>query len=550
MTPIRDQKIAAAIGSEFTEYNSVLAKLKTCKNPVQCKEYYLRLKVLAKDIMASIKKLCNTSNSKQCGTLLHELCWLSVEDWTYNLNIPSQDAIQQDHEATVEAINKAGAPIWRPNTKYHVAFTVKDIVDDSHEHEYKYHYGFKTAGTIGHYHNAPNVNYGGERDADGKLLNPDQYALTSLEQYIDYRRSYPNANGNLLRSKPLFYGHEHAKLQIFYIKPYVPHMFKNKWATYGGSSDTFLPAIETKDNENNSLEAFKVFIQDPVSNVILEHPMPPEVDVTNIPQTTEEWTEDSEIPMPPVLQYVKNFVEAQGGTCGFDGGEIIKPASQYTKVTFQNLKPRKMYTAIITNAFDGERKQIHDYVFQTSRYASFEEQVNSYKLDEENTTKAVYTLDLDVSNDTINKAYSTLVTTEATNDIQETEFLDYLDRILEGIFKMTPLDPPATTEFNIIRNSNANDAIGILVRSPEPFNDPKIPLEEIKNTIAVLSNDDPTTVDGDYSVIYAKDYSQALIMHSNKKIAATSLNIRFQYKLWNGDSYAINDTVISNIQIN
>ncbi|WP_075343792.1 hypothetical protein [Tenacibaculum agarivorans] len=537
---IKDKKLALAIQSEFAEYTSVLTQLRGCSDSSLCRGYYARLKTLAKEILEIVKGLCNDDNTKQCNTLLHELSWLSVEDYTYNLNIPSQSAIQEDYNATVEAINKVAAPIWRPNTKYHVAFTVQDIVDDTdNPKEFKYHYGFKTAGTVGHYHNAPDVNYGGERDGDGKLLNPEQYPLTSLEQYIDYKRSYPNADGNLLRSKPLFFGHEHAKLQLFYIKPYVTHMFKDSWDAYGGSGNNTLPVIETK-NGDDRLQSFKVFVQDPVSNVVVEYPMPPDVDTTNIPETIEEWSIDDNVPMPLMLQYIKNFVEAQGGNCDFIPGDIISPASEYTTIAFKNLKPNKMYTAIITNAFNGVRKQVHNYVFQTSRYVSFEEQVNSYILDEENNTKAIFTIDLDISASAIDKAYDTLIATSSTNDIQETEFLDYLDRILEGTFKMKPLDPPETTEFNIIRNKNTNDAIALLIRNPEPFNDPKTPLEEMENTIAVVSEGSEQPDDA-YTVLYAKDYSQAFIMHNSKKIEADTLNIRFQYKLWNGNTYEIVD---------
>jgi len=329
-------------------------------------------------------------------------------------------------------------------------------------------------------------------------------------------------------------------------------MFKDTWDAYGGTGDTFLPRIETTDTDNNNLEAFKVFVQDPVSNIILEHPMPPEVDVTTIPQTTEEWTVDTNVPIPPILQYIQNYVEAQGGECGFIGADTIVPASKYTVVKFQNLKPRKMYTAIVTNAFNGIRKQVHDFAFQTSRYASFEEQVNSYKLDVENSIKAIYDINLELTDAEIIKAYNILIATTSTNDTQETEFLDYLDRILEGVFKMKPLDPPVTTEFNIIRNQKTNNAVAVLIRNPEPFNDPKIPLEVIKGDASIFDIENNTdvhgtievlnidgTVDANYKVLFSKDYSQALIMHKTKKIVDSNLSLRFRYTNWNGHTYVI-----------
>ena len=508
-----------------------------------------------------------------CNTLLHDICWLSVEDYTYNLNIPTQSAIQEDYDAMVAGINKVVDPIWRPNTKYYIAFEVKDIVNDTPDEDtFKYHYGFKTAGTIGHYHNAPNVVYGNEykpntteiinRNENGKLINPEKYPLTSLEQYIDYRRSYPNADGNLLQSKPLFYDQGQAKLLLFYIKPYVAHMLKDKWNGYleGETSETFhLPTI----SNTNELQALKVFIQDPVSNVLMEHPMPPEVNVDNIPQTIEEWDEDTNPPMPLMLQYIRDFVEAQGGNCSFDPGEVIKPASQYTTVKLQNLKPRKMYTAIFTNTFEDVTKQIHNYVFQTSRYLDFEDQINSYILESDENdipiTEALFSVNLDLNSQMINDAYSILSTSSATNDDLESQYVDYLDRVLFGVFKMIPLDPPVTTEFNVIRDQNNNEAIALLIRNPEPLNDPKIPLEIIKGiedsqiideqgTIAVMLNEEERN--SEYTVLYSKDYSQALIMHSSKKLTTDSLNIRFQYKLWDGNGYEIVDTVTMNLILN
>ena len=54
------------------------------------------------------------------------------------------------------------------------------------------------------------------------------------------------------------------------------------------------------------------------------------------------------------------------------------------------------------------------------------------------------------------------------------------DRAIEGILKMSPLDPAQSTEVNRIVNTNTGEVVALLVRNPEPFNIPKIPLEEIQ----------------------------------------------------------------------
>ena len=159
----------------------------------------------------------------------------------------------------------------------------------------------------------------------------------------------------------------------------------------------------------------------------------------------------------------------------------------------------------------------------------------------------------------INAAY-TLVQAGVgpVNDPWETQYLHLFDRATEGIFGMTPVDPPANTEFNKIINANTGDVVALLIRNPEPFNDPKISLDTIDGsassslipTIAVTFNNG--NINNSYKVLYSKDYSQALIMHTSKKITATDINIRFGYLRWeNGNEYVEADSVVvQNILIN
>jgi len=98
----------------------------------------------------------------------------------------------------------------------------------------------------------------------------------------------------------------------------------------------------------------------------------------------------------------------------------------------------------------------------------------------------------------------------------------------------------------------------MLIRNPEPFNDPKIALEVINGTknkenqgFAVLSG---TAIDADYKILYAKDYSQILVMYKmNNQIALTAekLDMRFTYLLWDGFKYKRQSTVgVTNVLIN
>ena len=380
----------------------------------------------------------------------------------------------------------------------------------------------------------------------------DRYAHTSLRQYIDYRRSYPNADGNLLRSKPLFYKSEGGNntIRLFYQKAYTYHYMLRPWSKYnaiGGDAIT------------NELQ---VLIKDPSEDITFLNP-PEKTTVTNeIPSTTIEWKPETNALFPIEYQLYNNL--AQGDNCMGGTSELIIPKRYTTEVLLKDMKPQKLYTALINSLYKrpGTNKiksnEVHNFIFQTSRYGSFKEQVNSYQLRPSDSTsliqskvvkEAVFTIDVAVDKQKLATAY-TIVAGNGLSDkkecicILQNEKLDFFDRVTEGIFELKPLDPAATTEFNFIRNTKTNTIIAILIRNPEPFNDPKIPLAVIDGTkqkenqgFAVLSGNQ---LDKDYKILYAKDYAQIIIMYKvNNQITinAKSLTMRFNYLLWDGTSY-------------
>jgi len=113
--------------------------------------------------------------------------------------------------------------------------------------------------------------------ANGKT--PDQYMLTSLKGYIDYQRSYPNADGELIRAKPLFY--EDARILLFFNRRYVYHFFGN-WPAYNG-----LPAITGSE--------MQIVIKDPSEDISMLNPPPPLVTNTQIPQAIVAWASAMEV---------------------------------------------------------------------------------------------------------------------------------------------------------------------------------------------------------------------------------------------------------------
>jgi hypothetical protein len=474
----------------------------------------------------------------RCDTLLHQVCWLSLEDYQYNIYIPGQSAIQEDTEATVAGLTGYIQPIWRPDTSFAVRIALRDVVDDdpAAAGDFSYAFGFTTAGPVGYFHTDPNAHYGDP--------HPDQWPLTSLRQYIDYERSYPNADGNLLGAKPLFYDSEVTKIDLFFRKAWARHFF-HAWPAYNGQ-----PAAGGR---------IKIVIKDPVEGTDIVNPPyldynPADTIHVNIPQTVESWQDDVDPVVPPVYQQYQNLLEAQ--TCVLLGGLTIKPKSEFAQVVPKHLKPNKLYTALVNNLYDmnkdgtfdavSETREVHKFTFQTSRYKDFAAQINSFLLSDDNGTSvvtrpAMFSVRKGLTPVEIAAAYVTVVGgTNALADSLTTKYQHRFDRLIEGIFALSPLEAAQTTEFNLIRNGSDGDKIvAVLIRNPEPFNNPRMPLADVQDTVTVLDgagNPVPS-----YRVLFSKDYSQAFVMHNSLEITGP-LTIRFQYKLWNGSGYVVPGT--------
>jgi hypothetical protein len=499
------------------------------------------------------RALTGATNLSGCTTLLHEVCWLSEIDFEFNLKIPSEEAIQEDFALAEESVNKVIAPVWRPDTKYYLHLTLRDEVDNDKSNtsrNYHYYYGFRTAGPVGHFHNANGVSYGlnpntGEtnRDGDGNLIAPDRFPLTNLSAYIDYQRSYPNADGSILGSKPLFYENQQAKLQLFFIKPQTYHLF-NTW--------------EAKNGFQEIVSEMNILIKDPVNDTVIPYPLPEDFEDTTIPNTDEEWLDDVTPLIPNYVRFWNNMVTATGGTCVVRAGTAIRPKTKIRSVSLTNLKPQKLYTALINNVHNNKVVEVHNYVFQTSRYPNFTAQVNSYLLTDEegNTASAIFSIPLSLSTATIDTMLNIIdaqmneENPDSTNLALKPQFADRFDRIVEGLWGLSPLPPAETTEFNAVVDQNTGDTVALWIRNPEPFNDPKVPEASINNSIQILNNANDN-VDNNYEILHSKDYAQVLIMRNNKRITNTALRIHFEYLLWNGNNYDIADTVlVENLNIN
>ncbi|MDX6530204.1 MAG: hypothetical protein QOH41_2494 [Blastocatellia bacterium] len=453
----------------------------------------------------------------QCMSFVFGFCWLPLPDQIFNNTIPSFSNLLGNNNAMVRAINNTIHPIWRPGTTYAVSIRTVDTVSapgaPGPMSRYM-HIGFCTKGPLGHSHQ-----YRAEYKALVLQDRGDQYRLQSLKPYIDFSKSYPNADGNVLNAKPLFY--VKPKLQLFYIHPYIYTMFGGQFDAYNGN-----PAVRS---------SIDVSILDPVD------PMP---SPTALPT-------DPGYVAPVSLLFVSNELghsnldvqllhnmATQGTPCTGVGHDGIAPMGIQSNVTVDQLKPRKLYLAVFNANYNNNQKEIHRYNFQTSRYADFEEQVNSYRLKDRDGVflrDAVYD-DIAVTLDAARTAQlsALLSNNYPSGDPLEQEYADPFDRLMDGILRIGPIDPPAGTEFNIVRDSASGKAIGVLVCSDEPFNDPKVLAADIATTI-VLSQ--PNTLPAALTTLHSKDRSKAFVGVASLDMVLNDLEFTFKYLEYNGASY-------------
>lgn len=505
-----------------------------------------------------------------CYTLFHRVKWITAEEHEYQQTIPSQLAVQADMQLMQEAMSKVVQPVWRPNSVYYINLKLKDNVNGDTPHIIDYYFAFKTVGPIGHFEKKNEKYIEKLKDDDGnptnKKKNIDEYPITSLKSYIDLNKSYPNVDGDLLMSKPLFYGNKQCKIEFFFTRPYVYNMLKN-WPAHTGMG------------VKEIIGSINMVIKDPITNVSVPYPLPENwTKQETVPGVIPSWTEDDpNLPLgiQQMINYVNHVNQGNSGmACSIDLGKPVKPKSYKYSVELEDLQPEKLYTAMVFNAFDDdgdgqyktqpaptledpdkvyeENQKIHEFVFRTSRYRDFKEQVESYKLKEYDDNNvvigqkdAIYEVKVDLKQQQLNDLYI-LASNGAENPNLKAlanTYSELFDRAFEGVMGLKPLNPPTHTEFVKIMNTN-NDVAALLIRNPEPFNDPRIPLDDMKECLKVLNALNKHT-EG-FELIYAKDYSQILVVHKSNKIKDSKLALEFNYKSWDGTQYEVKSTVTIN----
>jgi len=275
---------------------------------------------------------------------------------------------------------------------------------------------------------------------------------------------------------------------------------------------------------------------------------------TEIPQAVSSWPTDANPRIPEDISTLLNLHNPEllnddfsGGDCWLSGGDMITPASVYTSVEPKYLKPLKLYTAVVNNVYGAKIEEVHQYVFQTSRYPDFVAQVKSYRLDDGkgHQRNAVFRIDIPLSVADLDLLYDVVTGNLSPDNAALTGvYADPFDRLVAGVMKLKPLDAAISTEFNIVNNSTTNAAVAVWIRNPEPFNDPKLPDDALARSLRVM---DGLNLDLSYSVLFSKDGSQAFVMHPAKVIPVTQMQFRFAYIEWDGSKYVDRTVVVSTV---
>lgn len=479
-----------------------------------------------------------------CSAGLYELCYLSLEDYLLNETIPDTQEQLDANQAMFDTINKTLQPVWRPNTTYAIRLKTEDRMfreGQSSTGGLQANadiYGFRTAGPVGHFHSYPRLESGTikrhDRDDYSALDQKgrqDEFRLSSLKSYIDYDKSYPNADGSLVNAKPLFY--ENAQLRLFYLYNYV-YQFYNDWVDHEHQ-----PAKIAE----SSLE-IRVIDPAPVANPPVQTPGSFEANM--IPHTLATG-------VPPALIHsvnndiaLLNNLLVGGSSCAEEVPLIPIDISSAKEV---DLKPLKLYTAQFVAHYNARinggfattpfSSVVHAYVFQTSRYANFSEQVNSYILLKENNVavkKAIYPLELPVVPSYALAAQVINDTLTPAQDVLKQQYANVFDRLVQGVFALdaNALQTAATTEFNLLHSEG--QLRGILIRNPEPFNNPKLPQDQ--TTLEVRTFNGTAFANPElFSILHSPDRSSIFITPSDMSFGmdeTASLQFTFTYKTYNG----------------
>jgi hypothetical protein len=476
--------------------------------------------------------------SISCFYWVKGLCWLTERDYFYNKSLPSQAKIDAEYGAMKDAVSLALQPVWRPGHKYRAMVTVHDTVDPTKSQDVWF--GFETEkpfnGVLEKTKEQKNQELADNKDftqvqyKEAKLERDDDGPELSLKYYIDFERSYPDAGGRLVYAKPMYYQLDpngESPIVISFKDAHARHFFRQWYDTKGQPAENYEMEVLIKDPTEDA----------PPTTDTKPHEQPV---LEVMPSATRNW-ESKNVPasLPADLQMMHDMLQ-NGKGCVFvleNGAKVppklVPPKPKHIAVNVQNLKPEKLYAVVVNVHQKGVwKREIHRYNFRSSRYPNFETHIKSYQQTSEEGQSKDMVFAIKTNIDALEKTQILkVVAGVATGNANlEAAYQDPIDRIVFGILKQTALPAPVCTEFNFIFDKY-NNVFGLLVRSPEAFNDPKLPGTELARTIRVFAGSSEVTVEKAFS----KDGASVLLM---PKVATWAfptqqLSVRFAHWMWN-----------------
>lgn len=461
-----------------------------------------------------------------CNLYLYQICHQDYETYVVNQGLPSQSQILSETQTMINAFNGSIQPIWRANSHFAIRLSTTDKLFRENgqtslaNYPRQHVFGFRTAGPIGHFHIYKNLGGTEVKRSEFAALESvdqeDEYKLSRLLHYIDFPKCFPNADGQLIDAKPLYY--VNPKLLMFYTQAYIYEMLRD-WNTYQGNGQVNASML--------------VQIKDPA----------PDPNLPAISPVIGQWEENTFPVVSEDITILSNMI-----TYGIPCANVtaISPLGVTNFFGLPQLKPLKLYTGIFKVRYERPsdtlptEREVHRYGFQTSRYPDFETHVQSYILAEDSYGVAVRTaifelpLSLEAAQET--KALEIITDTLAIDDPIKTDFAISFDRLAYGVFKLPAIEPAESTEFNILRDPATSRVRAIWLRSPEPFNDPKLPPSELASTILMLVGGNPG-----FTAVISKDGSQAILTNTDGSLDLSNwgnqVDLEFTFKLWNGNQY-------------
>lgn len=434
----------------------------------------------------------------------------------------SKEKLIEEVQLLSDGLNRAIQPIWRPNTTFAIAIKTRDVVGNQNSPNKVQVFGFKTAGPIGHFQQQSAVYQ--KLEAQDRI---GEFKLANLKYYIDYERSFPDAQSRYDLSKPVFY--TDPQIKLLFVKPYVNAMFED-WDSYQG-----MPGIKSS-LELQLVDTFGVTFT-------------PQVVWEQLPDKPITLANFQSLTIDQQILFLMNMA-ASTDNCN-ENPLVVKKRSKQGSYRLPKLDPNRLYTAIFNAKYqpfgaNAQLFEVHRYNFITSRFENFEQQAKSFVLNEtEGQEKfAVYPLLVGFTADEIEQNIKALLDEDLNNDPEAVQrYAVKYDRIVYGGLALKNLEGFDHTIINVIVNTdpvtNEQRILGMLIRNPEPFNDPKIPLDLLQDTIGLelrLAND--TTIGiAEFIYVHSRNTAAVFITNPAMDMASGEAKLHFTYKVFNGEDY-------------